>query len=790
LAASRFRVEIRGAVQGVGFRPTVYRYAREASLAGFVTNDSSGVVIEVEGSAAACQGFLKRLEEEPPPASVIREFESVGVPAVGETDFVIRPSAGGSEAYISIPPDLNVCADCLREMSTPSDRRHRYPFTNCTNCGPRFTITRAMPYDRPQTTMSPFQLCPECEAEYRDPLDRRFHAQPVACPRCGPKVWLTGGDAGEREQQGEAAIAAARELLAAGRVLAIRGLGGFHLACDATNAEAVSLLRERKKRPAKPFALMCPDLAAAEELVELTAREREMLTSAYRPIVLAAARDVDLREEVAPGNARLGVMLPYTPLHFLLLGPDGSGEPPAGFKALVMTSGNRRDEPICRSNGEALRRLANVADAWLLHDREIHNRADDSIVMVAGGNQRVVRRARGFVPRPIRIARAGGPTILGVGAEMKGGFCLLRGEQAYMSQYLGELEESGNVEFYREALARFVDLLGEPPSVLVHDMHPDYFTSLLARTWPGELPAARSLPPAERTLAVQHHHAHALSVLAELGEQAPERSLGVILDGVGWGADGTAWGGEFLLLERGGAEWRRAAHLQPLRLIGADIAVREPWRQALAAVWQACERHVPKFLRARFEEAAGGEAELQTVEIMLERGLNSPLSSGAGRLFDAVGSLITGRARISFEAQAAMEVEALASRCPGGVEPYQFEIRQPLGNVPLRVDPAPAVRQLLAELEAGRAPEEMAGAFQAGLARSCAEVASRIAAEKRLEAVVLSGGCFQNALLLERVGAELEERGMRWYANREVPVNDGGVALGQALAATLRGDPD
>ena len=771
-------------MQGVGFRPTVYRYALDAGLAGFVTNNVSGVTIEIEGRPEACSRFIERLREAPPPAATINGFRHEEIPTKGESGFVITPSASGCEPFISIPPDLNVCDDCLREMRDPADRRYRYPFTNCTNCGPRFTITREMPYDRPQTTMASFALCAECSSEYADPLDRRFHAQPVACPECGPRVWLEKPGAGRLE--GDPAIAAARQMLADGGVLAIRGLGGFHLACDALNADAVERLRQRKNRPAKPFAVMCPDLTAAERLVELEPAGRALLTSARRPIVLARARKTGAHANVSPGNGRIGVMLPYTPLHFLLFEPAGAGDPADRFEALVMTSGNRRDEPICRTNDQALKRLAGIADAWLLHDREIHNRADDSIVMVSAGSPRPVRRARGFVPGPVAVPRGPGPTILGVGAEMKGSFCLLRGDQAYVSQYLGELAEPGNVEFYREALRGFIRLLGDAPKVLAHDLHPDYFTTVLARSWPRELRTEGRLeaPPPEWAIAVQHHFAHALSVLAELGHEAPEKSLAIILDGVGWGTDGTAWGGEFLLVAGGGCRWKRLAHLRQFELPGGDRAVREPWRQALALVRRAFEREIPPGMRERFRRTAGVDGGLETLEIMLDRGLNSPLTSGCGRLFDAVGCLVAGRDHITFEAQAAMEVEALAVRAAGKVEPYDFETVTPLGDVPRILSPAPAVRRIVGDLESDRPATEIAAAFQAGLAAGAASLAAQLAEEHGTPDVLLSGGCFQNALLLEQLGAELEARGLCWYSNRRVPVNDGGISLGQVLAAT------
>jgi len=791
----RIRIEIRGAVQGVGFRPTVWRYAREAGLAGFVTNNSSGVIVEVEGPAEACEGFARRLRGSPPPAAVVREFAVAGIPPTGEGGFAIRESAPAAEPFISIPPDLNVCDDCRRELFDPADRRFRYPFINCTNCGPRFTITRQMPYDRPQTTMAGFALCPDCAGEYRDPADRRFHAQPVACPKCGPRVWLE--TPGDRRSEGDAAVLAARELLAAGRIVAVRGLGGFHLACDAVNPEAVARLRDRKDRPAKPLAVMCPDLAAAEELVELEPEERRLLASPLRPIVLAVARPAagPLLPSLAPGNSRLGVMLAYTPLHLLLFEPSGGRGEPARFSALVMTSGNRRDEPICRTNEEALANLAGIADAWLLHDRPIHNRADDSIVMVAAGAARQIRRARGFAPRPVRLVRgdSGRRTVLALGAEMKGSFCLLRGEQAYMSQYLGELDEAGNTEFYREALARFIALAGEAPAVLAHDLHPDYFTSRLAREWPGELApdlaaaGLRDLPAPAQTVAVGHHHAHALSVLAELGEAAPERCLAVVLDGTGLGGDGTIWGGEALLLEERGARCGRLAHLAPLRLAGGDRASVEPWRPALALVLRAFAGRLPAALEARFEAAAGGRRELDLVRTALERGFNSPLSSGMGRLFDAVGFLLAGRSRATFEAQAAIELESLAERCRAHTGPLEFGIREAQSpGGPLVLDPDPAVRTIASGLEAGRPPEEAAAAFHAGLCVALGELAGRLAGERGLREVVLSGGCFQNRLLLAGLGAELERRGLGWHANREVPANDAGVALGQAFLAANR----
>ena len=813
MAIKRTRIEVRGAVQGVGFRPTVYRYAREAGLSGFVTNNSSGVVVEVEGPAEACAAFARRLEAEPPPAAAIREFAVSELSPRGETGFVIRESGAAAESFISIPPDLNTCADCRRELFDPADRRWRYPFINCTNCGPRFTITRTMPYDRPQTTMSAFPMCAQCAAEYHDPADRRFHAQPVACPQCGPRVWLETGEKGVRNllcrapegpfrqkvpdtffsPEGDAAVAAARELLASGKILAIRGLGGFHLACDALNPEAVERLRERKGRPAKPLAAMCPDLAAAEGLVELGAEERRILLSPLRPIVLARARPEAgaLLESLAPGNSRLGLMLPYTPLHALVFEPAEAHGAPARFLALVMTSGNRRDEPICRTNQEALANLAGIADGWLLHDREIHNRADDSIVMVAAGAGRVTRRARGFVPRPVRLLRGeggGAQTVLALGAEMKGAFCLLRGEQAYLSQYLGELDEAGNVEFYREALARFMALAGEPPAVLAHDLHPDYFTTRLARQWPGELAAdlaaagLKAPPPPERLLAVQHHQAHALSVLAELAEAAPETALAIILDGTGWGLDGTIWGGELLLVADGGARFERLAHLAPIRLAGGDKAAEEPWRPALALALRAFGDALPAELSARFEAAAGGADRLGLVRRALSRGVNAPLSSSAGRLFDAAGFLVTGRARVSFEAQAAIELESLAERCRTPVEPYGFSFCE-VRDAPFTLDPLDAVRRMIEDAAAGRPAGEMAAAFHAGLARGWAALAARLAESSGIRDVLLSGGCFQNRLLLELLAGELERRGLRWYANREAPANDAGVALGQALAA-------
>jgi hydrogenase maturation protein HypF len=801
----RLRLDIRGAVQGVGFRPTVYRYAREVGLGGFVTNDSSGVQIEVQGDADACRAFSNRLKEAPPPAAVLREFIVREIPVETDSgvpgDFVIRQSQSGSQAYISIPPDLDLCRDCARELFDSSNRRYQYPFINCTNCGPRFTITRSMPYDRPETTMSCFPLCPDCKSEYLDPMDRRFHAQPVACALCGPRVWLEGYQPQDKNK-GKAkaalsvlskdlqAIIDAGKLLADDGILAMRGLGGFHLICDAASNAAVSQLRMRKKRPAKPLAIMCRNLEIAQSIVELSAEEKELLQSTSRPIVLARSKGGKLAGRVSPDNSRVGVMLPYTPLHMLLMESLEDQGPAAGnahsFDVLVMTSGNRRDEPICCDNSEARIRLSGIADAWLLHDREIHNRLDDSIVMQVAGQTRIVRRARGYTPGPVKVKSASenDQVVLGVGGELKGAFCMMRGGQAYMSQYLGQLTESGNAEFFRESLVRMIQLLGRQPDVIACDAHPDYFSSVLARSWPQELFGHKELRRPQRVVKVQHHRAHALSVLAELGEQAPERSLAVVLDGTGWGDDGTAWGGEFLLITDYGACWQRLAHLEPFQLLGGDAAIKEPWRQALALVRKVFDRKLPSSLQDWFATQAGGSDNLDLLGIMMDRGVNSPFSSGAGRLFDAVGALVAGIGKISFEAQAAMALEHLATQAAEAGS-YEFRVSKPLGNVPLRLDPAPAVREIVTDLASGRDARYIAASFQNSLAHSCAALAAKLASENNAECLLLSGGCFQNGMLLSAMGDALEQAGVPWYANRQVPTNDGGIALGQVLAATL-----
>ncbi len=745
----RKRILVKGVVQGVGFRPHVYKLAARHALGGWVRNDAAGVTIEAEGAISAVKAFLRDLSALKPAASRIDSVVSSDLPSSGEKGFRITRSGGRAPAAAIIPADLALCPDCRRELLDPADRRYLYPFTNCTNCGPRYTIVKSVPYDRPATTMASFRMCPSCRAEYSDPLDRRFHAQPDACPDCGPLVTLS---AGGRELRGPAALETAAALLAAGRAGALQSLGGFHLACRADRPAALARLRRAKDRPHKPFAVMVPDLAAARRVCRVSPAEAAELASPRAPVMMLLRRDASAFPGVAPGLSRLGVMLAYTPLHaalFRLLSAKGCVAP------LVMTSGNLRDEPICRDAAEAAARLPDAASFILYHDRPIHNRVDDSVAYFAAGEARLARRARGHVPEAIKLA-SGGRSVLACGADLKNAFCLTRGEEAFMSQHIGDMSEPLNRDFMRETARNLSGLLKVKPSVVAHDLHPDYASTSEAFSFPG------------RKVAVQHHAAHALSVAAEHGLDGP--FLGVVFDGTGYGADGRTWGSEFLSFS--GRRWRRAAHMRYFRLPGGDAAARELWRPA-----------VP-LLRAAFGEGwrreAGGifsgvrASAVRTVERMLDAGVNSPETCGMGRLFDAFSFIAGVRTEATYEAQGPMEMESLAR----GGRAYRFEVLD--GDGGLLLDPSPALRAAVADRLAGRGAGHIAASLHKGLAASAARLAARIAASDGLDTVCLSGGVFQNRALLELTVDAMERRGLRVLLNRRVPANDGGIALGQA----------
>ncbi len=750
----RKRVRVKGVVQGVGFRPFVYRLARARGLSGWVLNDSAGVEAEVEGEPEAVESFLRGLREECPPLAAVEEVRADEVAPEGEEGFRILPSASPGIRVAGIPPDAATCPACERELLDPSDRRYRYPFVNCTLCGPRFTIVKEVPYDRARTTMAAFVLCRECEREYRDPGDRRFHAEPTACPACGPSLsWV--GPRGEKAR-GEEALRRAVDLLAGGGILALKGLGGFHLACDAGNDEALEKLRLRKDRPFKPFALMCRRVEDVERLARLLPHERELLAGPERPILLLEKKENDLLSPlVAPGVGEYGVMLAYTPLHILLF------ESGRSFPALVMTSGNRRDEPICRTCPEALERLAGTADAFLLHDRPIHNRADDSIARgLPGGRFQVLRRARGFVPREIAVDFPG--RIFAAGAELKNTFCLTREGKAFLSQHIGDLDEERAFRFYEETFGKFRRLLDLEPELVCCDLHPDYLSTRFAE----EFARRRGLP----LVRVQHHHAHVASVLAETGWNGPV--LGVAFDGTGLGLDGTVWGGEFFLFAGGRVE--RFAHLEPFRLPGGDVAVRKVRRIALSLlVEHGLLEEAEVFL------ASMGEGERRAVEGMVRKGVNSPLTSSMGRLFDAAAALAGVCGESSYEAEAAMRLEG-AFRRPERPYPFAF-----LEGPPWRISPAPLLEEMLQD---GSDPHLVSGRFHSGVARMILETARRAREVSGVETLALSGGVFQNRVLLELTRPLLEGEGFRVLCNEKVPANDGGLSLGQAWLAALGKD--
>jgi hydrogenase maturation protein HypF len=748
-APIRHVLRVRGIVQGVGFRPAVYRLARAQGLSGWVRNDADGVWIEVEGPEDTVQGFPALLRQEAPPLSRIDRIDVSPMTPVHVSGFSILTSGSAREGEAAIPPDVATCEACLRELADPTDRRYRYPFINCTDCGPRYTIVRGVPYDRARTTMSSFPLCSDCRREYEDPGNRRFHAEPNACPACGPRLELLRP--GEAPHFAEDALRSALEALAAGRVVAVKGLGGFFLAVDATNEAAVATLRTRKRRPRKPFALMARGLGEVRRLAELDDVECAALSSPARPIVLLAARKGNgVAPSVAHGLSELGVMLPYTPLHHLLL----EGRAPV----LVMTSGNAAEEPLARDHAEALTRLVGVADVFLVHDRDIHARVDDSVLRVQAGRPQLVRRARGYVPAALALPFES-PPVLAVGAELKNTVCLTRGRHAYLSSHVGDLQNAQTHAFFLEVITGLERLLAVEPAVVAHDLHPDYLSTRWAR--------ARGLP----TVAVQHHHAHVAACLAEHGRMEPV--IGVAFDGTGCGPAGDLWGGEVLLADLAG--FRRLAHLRPLSLPGGEAAIREPWRLAGAALLDAGE---PLDCLADLDPRRLG-----WVRELVARPSLCPRATGAGRWFDAVAALCGVCRDVTYEGQAAIELEAAAA--PGGCEPYPFAW-EPGSGEPHVIDLRPTVRGVAADLRTGGPGAVVAARFHETLSRAVHRACVDARDAHGVTTVALSGGCFQNRRLTGRTRELLAAAGFEVLLHGQVPPNDGGVALGQAAIAAFR----
>ncbi|MEJ5250750.1 MAG: carbamoyltransferase HypF [Chthonomonadetes bacterium] len=746
-SVQRVRLVIRGAVQGVGFRPFVYRLATELDLRGWVLNSAQGVFIEVEGEPTLLQQFVKRLYHELPPRAFIQSMEQSVLDPVGYTTFEIRHSEETGEKSAFILPDIATCADCLREIFDPANRRYRYPFTNCTNCGPRYSIIESLPYDRPNTTMKAFTMCAKCREEYENPLDRRFHAQPNACPECGPRLDLWD-ERGSVLAQHDEALRRAADAIREGRIVAVKGLGGFHLIVDARNEQAVRRLRERKRREEKPFALMYPSLQVVQAHCRVDETEERVLTSPESPIVLLHRKvDADIAPSVAPGNPYLGVMLPYTPLHHLLLAE-------LGFP-VVATSGNLSDEPICTDEHEALQRLAGIADLFLVHNRPIARHVDDSVVRVLMGREMVLRRARGYAPLPV-LVKEPLPPLLAVGAHLKNTVALSVGRQVFISQHIGDLETPQALEAFRRVTADVQALWEHQPQAVACDLHPDYLSTQSAHRM--------GLP----VVSVQHHYAHVLACMAE-NEVAPP-VLGISWDGTGYGVDGTVWGGEFLLVTE--TDFERVAHLRPFHLPGGDRAVKEPRRSALGVLYEMLGEQAFELLGERFTAY-----ERHLLAQMLRQGVNAPVTTSAGRLFDAVASLVTGRQVANFEGQAAMELEFLVHSAPGG-DSYPFTLSQ---GTPRVLDWSPMVAAILQDVQQGVEPPMIALRFHNTLVEMMVAVAKAVGVER----IAFSGGCFQNAYLTERAVHRLTEEGFRVHWHQRVPPNDGGIALGQVVAAGI-----
>lgn len=760
-SAERRQISIQGTVQGVGFRPFVHQLAREHGVSGLVRNTSLGVVVEAEGPASVLNAFCRALREQIPPPAEVSRIDVSQIPPVGDHSFHIDASSEEPEILALVPPDLATCDACVRDFTDIQNRRYGYPFTNCTHCGPRYSIIHNVPYDRSVTTMAAFEMCNSCQREYDDPGDRRFHAQPNACPVCGPSLALVR--AGEESataifrptEPTLSVLRTVRHLLHEGNIVAVKGLGGFFLACDARNDVAVRALRDRKRRTEKPFALMARDIAAVEQLCVLSGADKNALLSAARPIVIVTRREASaVSAAVAPRNRTLGVMLPYTPLHHLLFGEPGQ---PPEFDVLVMTSGNLSEEPIVSRNEETSR-LSNIADRFLFHNRDIHMRVDDSVVRTFEGRNRVLRRARGYVPRPIELL-VDCNEILACGGELKNTFCLTQGRHAFLSQHIGDLENYESLVFFEETLANLKRLLGIEPRAVAHDLHPRYLSTQFAMKLSGL-----------EKVGVQHHHAHIASCMAENRLRGPV--IGVAFDGTGYGTDGNIWGGEFLLADF--AHFERRAHFRNVLLQGGDAAVRQPWRSALSFLRETFGAQLPDLPLWR----AVPERTLSITRSALECRLNTVQTSSCGRLFDAVSSILNLRHEVTFEGQAAIDLEM--ATIEGASESYPLAVGD---TDPMELDFRATIEAIVNDVKVGTPVGGVAARFHYTLASAIAETCRRIRKMDGSNRVCLSGGTFQNLLLLKGALRQLRESGFEVFWHSEVPPNDGGISLGQAVVA-------
>jgi len=750
------RISVRGVVQGVGFRPFVYQLATKHNLKGWVCNTSGDVKIEVEGERRVLDRFLDDLVAQAPPLARLEDVSVTSHAPQGYSGFEIRHSIAEEGKYQLVSPDIATCKPCLGEVLTPGDRRYRYPFTNCTNCGPRFTIIEDIPYDRPKTTMRNFKMCPQCQREYDDPMDRRFHAQPNACPRCGPSLKLVDG-AGN-PVPGDDVLATAAGFLKEGKVLAIKGLGGFLLACDATSDKAVKLLRERKRRPFKPLAIMVSTLDEVRKHCLVSEKEEELLASPQCPIVLLRRKEGStVSPAVAPNLKYLGVMLPYTPLHHVLLRETGL--------PLVMTSGNLSEEPIAKDNDEALRRLKGIPDYFLMHNRDIYSRYDDSVTIVELNKPQIVRRARGYAPYPIHLP-FNSKQILACGAELKNTFCLTKDNYAFLSQHIGDLENLETMEHFEATLELYQKLFRITPEVVAYDMHPEYLSTKYARSLGDKHKGLKLVP-------VQHHHAHIVSCMVENGVE--DKVIGISFDGTGYGSDGRIWGGEFLIADYKGFE--RVGHLEYVPLPGGTVAIERPYRMAVSYLLTLLGKDALTSDLAFLKEVSSQELEL--IKKQLEKGINSPLTSSCGRLFDAVSALIGIRGKIDYEAQAAIEMEMASDENERGSYPFVIADKDGMNIVHLKV----LFSAIIQDIKNNVSQSRVSMKFHRTMAEMVVQMCQRLAKRSGIKKVALSGGVFQNRLLLRLTVAALEEAGFEVLTHSKVPTNDGGVSLGQAVIA-------
>lgn len=779
----RLRIDINGIVQGVGFRPTVYRYAKEKELSGWVSNTSSGVIIEVEGASSNIDDFLHSLKSSPPPQAQINDIKICSLTIQNENQFKILPSiispniktqrsstlVQRSSTLVQISPDIATCPECLRELFNPGDRRYLYPFLNCTHCGPRFTIVKSIPYDRNNTTMEKFTMCPLCRAEYDNPLDRRFHAQPNACPKCGPLLTLVSHHSSFVSRKGKDAIIDTIKLLSNGKIVAIKGLGGFHLACNALNEKAVKTLRTRKYREDKPFALMAKDVETIKKFSYVSDEEEKLLTSSKRPIVLLKKRtDCNISPSVAPNNKHLGFMLPYTPLHQLLFLPrDTRCE--MRDAVLVMTSGNISDEPIAYHNEEAISRLSDIADYFLTHNRDIHIRCDDSVTRVFPNTQRelIIRRSRGYVPRPLTVPFTFKEEILACGAHLKNTFALAKENQIYLSHHIGDLENLETLNAFEKGIEHFKDIFKVKPKIIAHDLHPAYLSTKYAKN-------IHDTNNKIRLLGIQHHHAHIASCMADNGLKN-HKVIGIAFDGTGYGDDGCLWGSEFMVADY--KSYERKAYLKYIPLPGGSQAIKEPWRMAAAYLYKAYGRDIIHKFDRPFQK---GQEKWNIIEKMIKHGINSPLTSSMGRLFDAVSSLIGLRDTINYEGQAAIELEQIAKPIDT-TKIYNYRIKTE--NQLYIIDTIPIIKGIVKDLQRNIPASTISAKFHFTISEIILDTCKLISLETGLSFVALSGGVFQNMILLSKTYTRLKKAGFKVYIHNKVPANDGGISLGQTVIA-------